>query len=155
MEVVIELVNLCHGFFGAVNQPHQLEVVGQDVMIGFKVVVNKVQRALPECSARHVQQHHRYQRRLTRLNQGQHLQHFIQRAEPSRAHDQPVGLFDEEQFAGEEEVKRQQIGGAKNGGVGALFERQGDVEAQAVIRPSAFVRSCHDASTAARDDHEV
>src|ERR1035438_9112345 len=40
-------------------------------------------------------------------------------------------------------------------GVGALFLRQADVDAETVFRPGAFVSGLHDAGAGAGDDHEA
>ena len=155
MEVAVELVDFSQCLFGAVNQAHQLQVVGQNVVVGFQLVMDKVQCALPKRSAGHIEQNHRYQRGFTGLHQCQHFQHFIQRAKPARAHHQCIGFLGEEQFAGKEKVKRQHIGRAIDGGVGPLLKWQGDIEPQAVGQARAFMGRGHDACAAAGDDHHV
>ena len=55
MEVCVELVYFSHSLFGAVHQAHQFQVIGQNVEVGFQLLVNKVQRTLPKGSAGHVQ----------------------------------------------------------------------------------------------------
>ncbi len=74
---------------------------------------------------------------------------------PNGAEHQGVGFLYEEQLAQEEEVKRQQMLAALHGGVGVLLERQGDVEAQAVLASGALVGGSHDAAAGAGDDHQV
>lgn len=85
----------------------------------------------------------------------QDFQRFIKRAETAGAEHQCVGLFDEKQFTGEEEVERQQVRRALDGRVCVLLERQGDVESQAVVAPCAFMGGGHDATAGAGDDHHV
>jgi len=155
VEVAIELIDLVHRFFNAVNQAHQLHIGRQDIAVFFKLIADEVQRTLPEGTARNIQQHHRHQWAFAGLNQCQHFQRFIKGAKPARAQYQRVCLFDEEQFAGEEKVEWQQIIGAVDGGVGMLFEGQGDVETQTVVTPGSFVGGGHDAAAGASDDHHL
>ena len=155
MEVVIKLIDLSQCLFGTVGKAHQFQVVRQNVLIGFQLVVDELQRTFPIGAARHVQQHDGHQGRLAGLNQRQHFQGFIQRAKATRAHDQSVCLLDEKQLAGEEEVEGQQVGRAIDRRVGALLKRQGDIKAQAVLKPRAFVGGAHDAGTASGNDHHV
>jgi len=68
---------------------------------------------------------------------------------------QRIGFLDEEQFAHEEEMERQQVLGATHRRVGVLLERQRDVQPEAAVAPRALVSSGHDAATGAGDDHEV
>ena len=112
VEVAVELIDLFHRLFDAVDQTHQLHVGGQDVAVVLQLLANEVHRALPERAARCIQQYHRHQWAFAGLDQCQYFQCFIQRAEAARAQHQRVGFLDEEQLAGEEEVERQQIGGA-------------------------------------------
>ncbi|MNF80021.1 hypothetical protein D3C84_622520 [compost metagenome] len=52
-------------------------------------------------------------------------------------------------------MEGQQVGRALDGGVGMLFEGQGDVEAQTVIQAGTFVSRGHDATTSAGNNHHV
>ncbi len=110
---------------------------------------------MPETTAGCIQQYHRHQRAFAGLDQGQHFKGFIQRAKTARAQHQCVGFLDEEQFAGKEEVERQQVLGAINGRVGVLFKRQVDVEPQAVFQACSLVGSRHDAAATAGDYHQL
>ncbi|MNL47602.1 hypothetical protein D3C87_1703980 [compost metagenome] len=122
MEVAVELIDVINGFFRAVDQSDQLHVGRQDVTVFLQLLVNEVQRPLPEFAAGCVQQDHRHQRALAGLDQCQHFQCFIQCAETTRAQHQRIGFLDEEQLAGKEEVEGQQVGRAVDGRVGVLFE---------------------------------
>ena len=55
MEVAVELIDFSYCLFGSVDQAHQFQVIGQNVLVGLKLIANKVQCALPECSAGDVQ----------------------------------------------------------------------------------------------------
>ncbi|MNS28081.1 hypothetical protein D3C72_600470 [compost metagenome] len=153
--VAVELVDFFHCLVSAVHQAQQFQVAGQDVAVFLQLAADEVQAVAPEAATWRIQQHHRYQRALAGLDQGQHLQRFIQSAETTRAQHQGIGLLDEEQLADEEEMERQQLVGAVHRGVGVLFEGQGDVEPQAVVAAGAFVGSCHDAAASTGDDHQV
>ncbi|CAH0319935.1 hypothetical protein SRABI06_05382 [Pseudomonas brassicacearum] len=155
VEVAVELVDLFHGLVGVVHQAHQFHVGGQDVAVFLQLLADEVQGALPELASRDIQQNHRHQRALACLHQRQDFQCFIKRAETARAEHQGIGLLDEEQFAGEEEVERQQVRRAFNGRICMLLERQGDIESQAVFAPCAFMGGGHDATAGAGDDHHV
>ncbi|MNH02892.1 hypothetical protein D3C79_621400 [compost metagenome] len=136
-------------------QSQQLQVAGQDVAVFFQLAGNEVQCVLPEITPRGVQQHHRYQWALARLDKGEDFQGFVQCAEAAWAQHQGIRFLDEEQLANKEKVKRQQLVGAVHGGVGMLLEGQGNVETQAVFDTCAFVRGGHDAAASTGDDHQV
>ncbi|MNR61689.1 hypothetical protein D3C85_1835100 [compost metagenome] len=55
VEVAVELVDVFDSFLGAVDQSHQFHVGGQDVAVFFQLLVDEVQRALPELATRRVQ----------------------------------------------------------------------------------------------------
>ena len=100
VEVAVELVDLLHSFFRAVDQADEFHIGRQDVAIFLQLMVNEVQRALPEFAAGSVQQYHGHQRAFASLDQCQHFQRFIQGTETARAQDQRIGFLDEKQLAG-------------------------------------------------------
>ena len=155
VEVAIEVGDFPGCFLGIVHQAHQSHVAGQDVAILLQLTAHELQCILPVGAAGFVEQHDRDQRTLASLDQRQHFQRFVQRAEPTGAEHQRIGFLDEEQFAHEEEMERQQILGATYRRVGMLFERQRDVQPEAAVAPGALVSGGHDAATGAGDDHEV
>ncbi|MNR58597.1 hypothetical protein D3C85_1796330 [compost metagenome] len=55
VEVAVELIDLLHCLFGTVDQTQQLHVGWQDVAIFLQLMMNEVQRALPELAARRIQ----------------------------------------------------------------------------------------------------
>ncbi|MNN36173.1 hypothetical protein D3C81_1500570 [compost metagenome] len=85
VEVTVELVDLLHRLVDAVDQSHQFHVGRQDVAVALQLLADKVHRALPERAAWRIQQHHRHQWTFTGLDQCQHFQRFIQRAEATGA----------------------------------------------------------------------
>ncbi|MCY1180155.1 hypothetical protein D9M73_205850 [compost metagenome] len=91
-------------------------------MVTLQLFANEVQGVLPETATRNIEQYHRYQRAFAGLNQRQHFQAFVQRAEAARTEDEGVRFFDEEQLAGEEKVEGQQFVGAIDSGIGMLLE---------------------------------
>src|SRR5690606_20970120 len=117
-------VDLLGGILGIVDQAYQVQVAGQDVAVVLQLMAHEAQRVLPECTAGFVQQHDRYQRALASLDQSQHFERFIQRAEAARAENQGIGLLDEEELANEEEVKGQQALGSADDGVGVLLRSE-------------------------------
>ena len=153
--VAVEAGNLLHGFLGTVYQAHQVQVAGHDVAMFLELLAHELQGAFPVAAAGLVEQDDGHQRALAGLDQGQHLQRFIQGAEAARAEHQGIGLLDEEQLAQEEEVEGQQVVAALDRGIGALLEGQGDVEAQAVVAPGALMGGGHDAAAGAGDHHQV
>ncbi len=85
MEVGVKPVDLFHRFIGAVNQPHKLHVGWQNVVIVLQLMLDEVQRTLPETPARRIQQYNRHQRAFAGLYQCQHFQGFIQSSEAAWA----------------------------------------------------------------------
>ncbi len=155
VEVAVEIGDLLRRLVGVFHQPHQPHVAGKDVAILLQLAAHEPQRILPVSAARFVEQHDRHQWALASLNQREHFQCLIQRAEPPGAEHQGIGLLDEEQLADEEEMERQQILGAANHCVRMLFEGQRDVQAQTVVAPGPLMSGRHDAATGAGDDHEI
>ena len=62
-------------------------------------------------------------------------------------------MFDEVEFAGEEIFEGEKFGIAADGFVGFLFEREFDVEGEAVFASCACLGGAHDSFSPAGDDH--
>ena len=86
-----------------------------------------------------------------RLHQREQLEHLVERAEPARKYDGPVGVFDEHRLADEEIAEAH---AEVHVFVEALFMRQLDTEAHglAVDARRSPVRRFHDARPATGDD---
>src|SRR5690606_12693005 len=85
VEVAIEIGDFPRGLLGILDQAHQAHVVGQDVAVVDQLPAHELQRILPERAARLVEQHHRHQRALAGLDQGEYFQCLVQGAEAARA----------------------------------------------------------------------
>jgi len=155
VEVAIETGDFLGGFLGTVCLAHQLQVAGQNVVIGLQLLAHELQCAMPVLPAWLVEQHDGHQRAFAGLHQCQYFQGLVEGAEAARAEHHGIGLLDEEQLAQEEEVEFQQVAGAVHHRIGALFKGQGDIESQAVFASGTFVGRGHDAATRAGNHHQV
>jgi len=87
------------------------------------------------------------------LHQGERFEGFVHGAEPAREKGDGIGVFDEVEFAGEEIFEGEKFGIPANGFVGFLFEREFDVEGEAVFASCACLGGAHDAFSPTGDDH--
>ncbi|MNZ91513.1 hypothetical protein D3C78_1105010 [compost metagenome] len=85
--VAVEVGDFHHRLFGRGDQLQQVHVAGQDVAVFLQLLADEVQRILPVAAFRRVEQHHRHDRTLAGLDQGQHFQRLVQGAEAARAED--------------------------------------------------------------------
>ena len=122
VEVAVEVIDLNSSVFGIVYQAHQSHISWKDVTVADKLTAHEIQRVFPECAAGLIQQHNRHQWAFARLDQREYFQGFVQRAETTGTEHQRIGLFDKDQLAHEEEVKRQQVDGAIYRRIGMLLE---------------------------------
>ena len=87
------------------------------------------------------------------LHQSERFEGFVHGAESAREEGDGIGVFDEVEFAGEEIFEGEKFAIAANGFVGFLFEREFDVEGEAVFASCACLGGAHDSFPPARDDH--
>ena len=87
------------------------------------------------------------------LHQSERFEGFVHGAEPARKEGDGIGVFDEVEFAGEEIFEGEKFGIPADGFVGFLFEREFDVEGEAVFASCACLGGAHDSFSPAGDDH--
>ena len=138
---------LGHGL-GVVEDFKQFHVARGDQAASGKLFFHPVGQALPEATA---DEDDGTVRRFACLHEGEALKKFVERAEAAGHDDVGDGVFDEHDFAREEVAEGD---GQVLIGVGVLFVRQEDVEANggAASGKRAFVGGFHDAGAAARDN---
>ena len=112
-------------------------------------------RSLPVAAARGVEQHDRHHVALAGLQQRQHFQRFVQRAESAGQTDDGVAFLDEHQLAREEVLHVDQLVVAGNDRVGLLLEGEHDVQPHRVLAAGAAMPRLHDAAGRPGDDQPV
>lgn len=107
----------------------------------------------PEIAAGGIDHDERDDVGFARLHQSERFEGFVHGAEPAREEGDGIGVFDEVEFAGEEIFEGEKFAIAADGFVGFLFEREFDVEGEAVFAACASLGRAHNAFASAGDDH--
>ena len=94
---------------------------------------------LPIGAAGAVHEHERHELALAGLHERERLVPLVHRAEPAGEQHDGVRVPDENEFAREKVFERDELLVLANDGIGGLFPRQADVDAETVFRPGAFV----------------
>lgn len=140
----VEIGDLVAGLLYIIGHQVKVEVVFGDHLAFNQVPPNELIPSFPIVSVWGVEQDNGHDRALTRLHQGEGLEHFIHGAEPAWKTDEGVGFLYEQQLPREEVSKGHQLWIASNDGVDLLLERQTDVDAEAALPAGALVRRLHD-----------
>jgi len=136
---------------GIVGDREQLQVVRADVALADHAVADPADHLAPVAGSH---EHDRELDDLPGLNQRERLPELVHRAEAAGEDDEPAGVANEHDLAGEEVVELERDVAV---GVAALLEGQLDVEAdgQRAGVLGAVVGRLHQAGTAAGDDRHA
>ena len=113
-----------------------------------RLLANERVPVLPIFAAGRVEQHDRHHVALAGLQQREHLERFVERAEAAGQADDRVALLHEHQLAREEVLHVHQLGVAADDGVGDLLEGEHDVQAHRALAAGAAMAGFHDAAGA-------
>src|ERR1041385_801551 len=135
---------------GLVGDPEEAQVGGVDLVFRGDGAVQPLDQGGP---VRRAEEHHRMDRHLAGLHQGQVLEQLVHRSVPARERDHGAGVARQHHLADEEEPEED---AAPHPGVGALLVGELDVDADREPAPlhRALVGGLHDARSAAGDDGE-
>ena len=120
-----------------------------------QIVVQESAPGLPVEAVRAIHQDDRHDRCLAGLEQGQHLESLVERPEAAGKKHEGAGLLHEAQLAGKEVIEVDELGVARDHGIGALLEGEPDVQPEALLRAGSLLGGAHDAVAPAGDDHEL
>ena len=136
MIVLVELNDLIHGLFHRVAELEEGEIFVRDVAEVEHVIPNELHPGFPIPAVRLIEQDHRNDARLASLDERQHLKTFIHRAEAPGKESERECLLHQVQFAGEEVIEVYELAVAIDNRVSPLFEREPNVEAEAIFPAS-------------------
>src|SRR5439155_10001137 len=99
---------------GVVGDLVEVQIVFGDQLVAEQVFADVFVPGLPVSAAGPVNEHQRHQAALAGLHQGQRLVAFVHRAETARKQDDGICVAQENQFAREEILERNQFVGLLN-----------------------------------------
>ena len=153
VEVVVEVNHFTAGEFEVVGNFEEGEVFFGDETISEQVFAHIFLEGFPEIAAGGIDHDERDDVGFPCLHQSERFEGFVHGAEPARKEGDGIGVFDEVEFAGEEIFEGEKFGIPADGFVGFLFEREFDVEGEAVFASCACLGGAHDSFSPAGDDH--
>ena len=153
VEVVVEVDHFAAGEFEIVGNFEKGEVFFGDETISEQVFAHIFFESFPEIATGGVDHDQGDDIGFPCLHEGEGFEGFVHGAEAAWEEGDGIGVFDEVEFAGEEVFEGEKFGIAADGFVGFLFEREFDVEGEAVFAACASLGGAHDAFASAGDDH--
>ena len=153
VEVVVEVNHFTAGEFEIVGNFEEGEVFFGNETISEQVFAHIFLEGFPKIAAGGIDHDERDDIGLPCLHQSERFESFVHGAEPAREEGDGIGVFDEVEFAGEEIFEGEKFGIPADGFVGFLFEREFDVEGEAVFASCACLGGTHDSFPPAGDDH--
>src|ERR1041385_8570144 len=132
----------------------EAEIFGVDQLTGQKLSCDEVVPLVPIVATWSLEAHNRLGIALACLSKGQNFETFVMSPESAREQGNRVCLFLKDQFASKEIFERDKFWIIGNGGIRALFERQHDIDPEAVFASGALLARAHDPVGAPGYDHE-
>jgi len=153
VEVVVEVDDFTTGEFEIICNLKKSKVLFGDEAVTQKVFAEIFFEGLPEVSTWGVDHDQGDDVRFSGLHQSERFEGFVHGAEPSREESDCVGVFDEVELAGEEVFEGEKLAVPPNRFVGFLFEREFNIEGEAVFAACSGLSSAHNAFTPSCDHH--
>src|SRR5207249_9873722 len=149
LEIAIQ--NQSARLLGRVSHGQEPQILSVDVRSAENFTANPIEQSLP---VRRAVQDQRKALYFLRLNEGEGLEHLVERAEAAREKDEAFGIFHEHGLAAEEITE---VDADADIGIDILFPGKLDIAAnrQTADVVGSPVRCLHDAGSAAGNDREA
>ena len=153
VEVVVEVDDFTTGEFEIIRNLEEGKVLLRDETVAQKVFAEIFFEGLPEIAAGGVDHDQGDDVRFPCLHQSERFEGLVHGAEPSREESDGIGVFDEVELAGEEIFEGEELAVPPNGFIGFLFEREFNIEGEAVLAACSGLSRAHNSLTPSGDHH--
>jgi len=153
VEVVVEVDDFTTGEFEIIRNLEEGKVLLRDETVAQKVFAEIFFEGLPEIATGGVDHDQGDDVRFPCLHQGERFEGLVHGAEPSREESDGIGVFDEVELAGEEIFEGEKLAVPPNGFIGFLFEREFNIEGEAVLAACSGLSRAHNSLTPSSDHH--